>query len=83
MGGVVYRGRAIPALRGRYFYADFCNGRIRSLRYNAKGKVVEKRNWSRQVGQVALPTSFGLDADGEVYVTSAKGAVYRLVPRTG
>lgn len=83
VGGFVYRGRAIPELRGRYFYTDFCNGRIRSFRYKANGKVVEKRDWSTQVGQVALPTSFGLDANSELYITSAEGTVYRFVPASG
>ena len=32
-GGYVYRGDAIPALRGRYLYSDFCRGYLASLRY--------------------------------------------------
>lgn len=83
VGGFVYRGTAMPHLGGRYFYTDFCGGRLRSFRYNAKGKAVEKRDWTEQVGQIRLPTSFGLDAGGEVYITSAEGAVYQLVPGDG
>lgn len=79
VGGHVYRGEAIPELRGRYFYADFCNGGIHSFRYTQKGRIVERRDWTDQLGQVALPTSFGVDANGELYVTSAKGAVHRIV----
>ena len=79
VGGFVYRGQAIPELTGRYFYTDFCSGRIRSFRYNARDKVVEKRDWSKQLGQIPLSTSFGMDADGELYVTSAEGSVHRLV----
>jgi len=30
-GGYVYRGTAIPALQGQYFYADYCSGFVRSL----------------------------------------------------
>ena len=80
VGGHLYRGRAMPVLAGRYFYADFCDGRIRSFRYNKRGKAVEKRDWSEQLGQVPLLTSFGMDADGELYVTSAEGSVQRIVP---
>lgn len=83
VGGVVYRGTALPELAGRYFYTDFCGGGLRSFRYNAKRKAVEKRDWTEQVGRIPLPTSFGLDADGEVYITSAEGAIYRLVPGDG
>jgi glucose/arabinose dehydrogenase len=79
VGGFVYRGQAIPELAGRYFYTDFCSGRIRSFRYNAREKVVEKRDWSEQLGPIPLSTSFGLDADGDLYVTSAEGTVHRLV----
>ena len=79
VGGMVYRGQAIPELRGRYFYADFCNGRVRSFRYTRRGRVVERRDWTNQLGQVPLPTSFGVDADGELYITSARGAVHRVV----
>ena len=32
-GGYVYRGSAIPALQGHYFYGDFCQGWVRSFRY--------------------------------------------------
>jgi glucose/arabinose dehydrogenase len=80
VGGHVYRGQAIPELAGRYFYADFCSGVIRSFRYNKRGKAVEKRDWSEQLGQVPLLTSFGMDAEGELYVMSAEGTVHRLVP---
>ena len=27
-GGYVYRGKAIPALRGRYVYGDYCSGAV-------------------------------------------------------
>ncbi|MGH7701706.1 MAG: PQQ-dependent sugar dehydrogenase, partial [Gemmatimonadales bacterium] len=32
VGGMVYRGSAIPELRGTYFYGDFCGGWVRSFR---------------------------------------------------
>ena len=30
-GGYVYRGSAVPAAKGRYFYGDYCSGTIWSL----------------------------------------------------
>jgi hypothetical protein len=80
VGGYVYRGRSMPELAGRYFYADFCDGRIRSFRYTRRGRAVEKRDWSEQLGRLPLLTSFGMDASGELYMTSADGTVHRLVP---
>ncbi|HEX5724858.1 MAG TPA: PQQ-dependent sugar dehydrogenase [Longimicrobiaceae bacterium] len=76
-GGYVYRGRAIPGLRGHYFYADYCNGWIRSFRY-AGGTVSDRHEW--ELGNVGNISSFGEDADGELYVVSHAGAVYKLVP---
>src|SRR5688572_3039349 len=63
-GGFVYRGRAMPALRGHYFYADYCSGWIRSFRW-FQGRVTEHRQWDLRPGSV---TSFGLDARGEMHV---------------
>ena len=37
-GGYVYRGKAVPAAKGRYFYGDFCSGTIWSLR-TSRGKL--------------------------------------------
>jgi glucose/arabinose dehydrogenase len=75
-GGFVYRGQDIPALRGHYFYADYCQGWIRSFRY-AGGQAADARSWNVQnVGSI---TSFGEDTRGELYVLSSSGGVYRIV----
>lgn len=76
-GGVVYRGRALPALRGRYLFGDYCSGWIRSVRLE-RGRVTEPREW--RLPKVEGLSSFGEDARGEVYVTSLAGTVYRLAP---
>ena len=73
-GGFVYRGRAVPALRGRYLYGDFGSGTIWSLRVSA-GKASAPRRESIRVPGLS---SFGEDAAGELYATSLEGAVYRL-----
>jgi glucose/arabinose dehydrogenase len=75
-GGYVYRGRRVPALRGHYLYADFCSGRVWALAMD--GARVRS---NRQIGTVPEPSSFGEDADGEVYITSFDGGIYQLVPR--
>jgi glucose/arabinose dehydrogenase len=76
-GGVVYRGCRMPDLAGAYFFGDYCNGVIRSFRW-AGGRATEVRAWS--VGGPGSVSSFGLDADGEVYVVDYGGSVYRLEP---
>jgi glucose/arabinose dehydrogenase len=77
-GGYVYRGSAIPAIQGGYFYGDFCSGWVRSFRFD-NGAAIEETDWPtlRPGGSV---TSFGEDAAGELYVMSAVGTVFKFVP---
>jgi glucose/arabinose dehydrogenase len=72
-GGFVYRGSDLPAARGRYFYGDYCSGRIWSLA--RRGGEVTRRGHVFRVPQLS---SFGEDADGELYLVSQAGTVYRL-----
>jgi glucose/arabinose dehydrogenase len=79
IGGYVYRGAAIPALQGKYFYADYCSGWVRSFQMEA-GVAVDETDWPelRPGGQV---TSFGEDAAGELYLVTEQGSVFKVVPR--
>lgn len=71
-GGVVYRGDAMPELAGHFFFADYCSGWVRSVDRNG-----DVREWM-PAGSLSTITSFGVGVDGEVYVVSATGTVYRL-----
>ena len=75
-GGFVYRGAALPEIAGHYFYSDYCRSVIRSFSYK-NGAVTESRSWD--IATVGSITSFGEDAAGELYVTSAAGQVYKFV----
>ncbi len=75
-GGYVYRGVSLPAIRGHYFYSDFCAGFLRSFEYRA-GVAAEQRSWS--VGPLGRVLSFGEDAAGELYILSESGSVFQLV----
>jgi glucose/arabinose dehydrogenase len=77
-GGYVYRGSAIPALQGHYFYGDFCQGWVRSLRY-AEGTVTDRTEWP-SLSPGASVLSFGEDAAGELYVLDQEGKVSKIVP---
>jgi hypothetical protein len=71
-GGYVVRDPGLPSLAGRYLYADFCDGRLRSLALSDPSSDAE-------LGiPIDSPSSFGEDACGRVYVASRAGAVYRL-----
>jgi hypothetical protein len=78
-GGVVYRGCRVPALAGSYFFGDFCSGLVRSFRF-ASGQASELRDWTSGMRGVNAPSSFGLDAAGEVYIVDYDGELYRLEP---
>lgn len=74
-GGFVYRGSAIEALKGIYVFGDFCSPAIIGIRM-ADG-VVEA---SGPIGvEVDQTVSFGQDNDGELWVLSHDGPVYRLI----
>ncbi len=75
-GGYVYRGRAVPALRGRYVYADFGSGRVWSMRAGPRpGNVREETG--RLGVRLSSVTSFGEDSAGELYVIANQN-LYRF-----
>ena len=78
-GGYVYRGTAIPALQGTYFYADYCLGFVRSFRF-VTGVATEHTNWPTLAPPAENITSFGEDATGELYIVTQQGRIYRIVP---
>ncbi len=76
-GGVVVRDHKLGALRGRYIYADFYAGDIRSLAPHHP-----RARHDHAIGlHVDNPSSFSVGARHRVYVTSLNGPVYRLVRR--
>jgi glucose/arabinose dehydrogenase len=75
-GGYVYRGSAIPALRGYYLFADFQSGRV----WAKKGPGGARSTLSGADGLVSQVSSFGQDATGELYIVSLAGTVYRIAP---
>ena len=76
IGGFVYRGEAIADLVGTYVFGDWCDPALRTLRVTDDGAV-----GSGELGpRVNRLTGFGEDNRGEVWVLSADGGVYRLVP---
>jgi glucose/arabinose dehydrogenase len=77
IGGYVVQDPGLRSLRGRYVYADLCEGQLRSLVPHLK-----RASGDRRLGlAVESPTSFGEDDAHRLYVTSLGGAVYRLVQR--
>lgn len=73
-GGYVYRGAALPELRGSYVFGDFVSGNI----WRA---VPEGDGYTRALLlEAAFPVvAFGEDESGELYVADFGGALYRFV----
>jgi glucose/arabinose dehydrogenase len=88
-GGFVYRGAALgPAFRGRYFFADFVQGRVWSLALNINTStreatavdVVEHTADLSAGGALGNISSFGIDADGELHIVAySRGQILKIV----
>ncbi len=75
-GGYVYRGTQFPELQGNYFLGDYCTGFIWRLFPQADG------TWdaAQVLASGLLISSFGEDAQGELYVLDHNGGVYQIRP---
>jgi glucose/arabinose dehydrogenase len=80
-GGYVYRGSAIPILSGRYLYADYCAGFIRSFHY-LNGQAVDLVDWTSEIGPGFGVSSFGEDNAGELYLMSGGRNLFRIIPQS-
>jgi len=88
-GGYVYRGNALPAMfRGRYFFADFVQGRVWSLALNIDtgtreatvSNVTEHTSELSASGPLDNISSFGVDADGELLLVGyATGRILKII----
>lgn len=74
-GGYVYRGNSIPALAGRYVFADFVSGRIWHIARDTPPTLQVSSGFDSGL-QVA---SFGQGIDGELFVVHYGGTLHRLV----
>ncbi|MCB9868467.1 MAG: PQQ-dependent sugar dehydrogenase [Planctomycetes bacterium] len=79
-GGYVYRGCAIPDLKGTYFFADYVRGRIWSFRYNGT-TMSEFKERTSELSWSGPISAFGEDDCGELYVCnySTSGSVHKIV----
>ena len=80
-GGYVYRGEG-EALQGQYFFADFVQGKVFTLRFDGSSWVAAERTAQivANVGAVNNPSSFGEDGRGNLYVVDFDGEIFKLTP---
>ena len=74
IGGIVYRGEALPELRGAYIFSDYCHGDLWALSKTDDG-------WqSRELFETDLHiTALGEDHGGEIHFTNLGGDLYTLI----
>jgi glucose/arabinose dehydrogenase len=72
-GGYVYRGANVAAAKGRYFFGDYCSGTVWSFAAGAGRKSAPA-----EVGKIGNLSSFGEDANGELFAVSTDGVLYQL-----
>ena len=91
-GGFVYRGRALgTAFRGRYFFADFVQGRVWSIALtvnpaDGEARASDLTEHTNELGgfdQLGNISSFGIDSEGELYIVSySLGRVLKVISQT-
>jgi glucose/arabinose dehydrogenase len=81
VGGHVYRGESIPALYGRYIFADWASKKLWALSYDPQsGEPPEVTLLSEDAG--VSPPGFAIDEEGEIFAihTWSGGPIYQLTP---
>ncbi len=72
-GGAVYRGSALPTLKGVYVFGDFCSGRIWGLDTDSGGRrAVQIAKTDLQIA------SFAEAHDGRLFVLDLRGGIYQI-----
>jgi len=91
-GGYVYRGCAIPALQGTYFFGDYCTANLWSFKYvvgvgktQFTDRTAELKGANVNISNIS---SFGEDFDGEIYIIeqgagAANGEIWKIIPASG
>jgi uncharacterized repeat protein (TIGR03806 family) len=74
-GGVIYRGSAIPSLRGQYVFGDAFSQRL----FQVAADAAPTQRVTSGIATAATIVSFAEDQVGEVYVVDLGGALFRLV----
>ncbi len=81
-GGYNYRGESIPLLDNTYFFADYCGRDIYSFNYDGQ-QVTNFTDRSLELGggSIGSISSFGEDQNGEMYIISLGGTIYRIATK--
>lgn len=78
-GGYLYKGLEIPEIKNHYFFADYCTGKILSVKYD----TLEEYDWTEMLMKTISSkkiyiSSFGLDGNNEIYIVDHGGEIYKI-----
>lgn len=76
-GGRIARSDAVPALRGRYLFGDFCTGELWTVE---PGAGIAARDLRLEVPSVPQLAHIGADAAGDLVIAALDGRIHRVVP---
>ncbi|MDB4964710.1 MAG: hypothetical protein JWN44_399 [Myxococcales bacterium] len=80
VGGVVYRGKALPALVGSYVYGDFARRELWAAKIDPSSTGAATSTWLNESGTPQAGwVDVAEDVDGEIYVLGLEGVIYKLV----
>ena len=68
-GGLIYRGKQLADLQGKYIYADYASGRVWALTYDSPQHVTNKV----LINRAGSLSAFGEDEDQEIYICDHSG----------
>jgi uncharacterized repeat protein (TIGR03806 family) len=74
-GGYVYRGTKVPALVGRYVFADYVSGRLWQIASDTQPTAEVSSGFDTGLNI----SSFGQGNDGELYAVDYNGGLYQVV----
>jgi glucose/arabinose dehydrogenase len=80
-GGYVYRGQNKPKLYGRYFFGDYCTGKVWSILNNGSNLDLKDHTHELLVSMNKKEfylSSFGEDEKGELYIVNYSGQIYSI-----
>jgi len=84
-GGYVYRGNKIPELYGRYFFGDYCTGKIWSFRLDDENAIDFQDHTKILLNSINKKkfylSSFGETNEGELLLVDYSGSIYKLFSR--
>ena len=73
VGGFVYRGSALPAIRGKYVYSDFVHGSLWAIGEGDAAPTLLSDSAGREI------SAYAETPDGELLAVRYGGGIYRLV----